>query len=135
MVQFEITKSPDPNVRNNFRFMSNSLTIGKKTGDLIIADTELKESHLMIEVIGSDLLLHPQKDVEFFLINGKRATSIRKLKVGEEVTIGKTVFKILGYEETTVLSKKIILGDKLAALVESDSSRLPVIDKLSKLSK
>jgi hypothetical protein len=135
MVQFEITKSPDPNVRNHFRFMSNSLTIGKKTGDLIIADTELKESHVMIEVIGRDLLLHPQKDVEYFLINGKRATSIRKLKVGEEVTIGKTILKILGFEETTVQSKKNILNDKLAALVDSDSSRLSVIDKLSKLSK
>ena len=135
MVQFEITKSPDPNVRNHFRFMSNSLTIGKKTGDLIIADSELKESHLMIEVIGKDLLFHPQRGVEFFLINGKRATSIRKLKVGEEVTFGQTVLKVLGFEETTVLSKKLILGNKLASLVESDSSRLPVIDKLSKLSK
>jgi hypothetical protein len=115
--------------------MSNSFTIGKKTGDLIIADSELKESHLMIEVIGKDLLLHPQRGVEFFLINGKRATSIRKLKIGEEVTFGQTVLKVLGFEETTVLSKKLILGDKLAALVESDSSRLPVIDKLSKLSK
>jgi hypothetical protein len=115
--------------------MSNSLTIGKKVGDLIIADTELKESHLMIEVIGKDLLLHPQKDVAFFLINGKRATSIRKLRIGEEITIGSTVLKILGFEETTVQSKKTILNDKLAALVDSDSSRLPVIDKLSKLSK
>ena len=135
MVQFEITKSPDPNVKNNFKFMSNSLMIGKKIGDLIIADTDLKESHVIIEVVGTDLLLHPQRDVEFFLINGKRATSIRKLRAGEEVTIGNTVLKIIGFEETTILTKKVILGDKLAALVDSDSCRLPVIDKLSKLSK
>ena len=135
MVQFEITKSPDPNVMNNFRFMSNSLTIGKKSGDLIIADIDLKESHVMIEVVGPDLLLHPQRGVEFFLINGKRATSIRKLRTGEEVTIGRTVLKIIGFEETTILTKKAILSDKLNALVEADSSRLTVIDKLSKLSK
>jgi hypothetical protein len=135
MIQFEITQSPDLNVKTIFKFMGNSIYLGRKQGDLLIDDPSLKEIHAMVEVVAQDLLLHPQKEVDHFLINGKRATSVRKLRANDFVTIGSTVLKILNFEETIIETKKAILDKKLAQLVETNSSRLPIIDQLSKMSK
>jgi hypothetical protein len=115
--------------------LKNELHLGKDNGDLFIADSELCSNHIMLEVQGTDLLIHPQRQVEHYLINGKRATAIRKLKVNDEVTIGKTIFRILDFSETTIESKKNILNQKLNKLIEEDSPRLAVIEKLNNLMK
>lgn len=104
-------------------------------GDLWINDNSLLTSHLMLEVIGKELLIHPQKGVEFFLINGKRASNIRKLKVNDKVSIGNTALKIIAFEETERASKKELLNNKLNKLIEENSSRLNVVEKLTKLMK
>jgi hypothetical protein len=89
----------------------------------------------MLEVIGNDLLVHPQKEVPFYLINGKRASAIRKLKVGDQITIGQTILQISVFAESEKESKKQILNEKLNQLIETSASRLSVIEALSKLMK
>lgn len=135
MIQIEITLSPDFNVLAPFKFYQNQLYVGRVHGDLHVRDPELLPSHIMLEVIGQELLIHPQQNVEFYLINSKRASQIRKLKIGDVVTIGKTNFKVLGFEETVVESKKDILNKKLNQLVQENSLRIPVIENLTKLTK
>lgn len=135
MIHLEFTISPDNNVLSAFKYFQNQIYIGRTNGDLWVQDNSLLPSHLMLEVIGNDLLIHPQKGVEFFLINGKRASVIRKLKINDLVTVGNTTFKILGFAETVRESKKDILNNKLNKLVEENSSRLPVIENLTKLMK
>jgi hypothetical protein len=135
MIQFEITTSPDKNVLSQFRYLQNLIYIGRTTGDLWIDDQDLLPSHLMIEVIGNELLVHPQKGVDFYLLNGKRASQIRKIKVNDQITIGKTVFKILSFSEIFHDSKKDILNQKLSQLIEANASRLTVVEKLTKLMK
>ena len=135
MIHFEITKSPDLNVISTFKYFKNEIYLGKNALDLNIVDSSLKKEHLLLEIPENDLLIHPQKDVEFYLLNGKRATSIRKLKVGDEIIIGNTHLKILGYEKTVNPSKKEILDKKLTKLIESNSQRISVIEKITKLMK
>ena len=89
----------------------------------------------MLEVVDQDVIVHPQKEVEFYLINGKRSTTPRKLRAGEIVTIGSTKVKLISFEETPAFSKKNILNQKLNELIENGSQKLPVIEALSKLSK
>ena len=89
----------------------------------------------MIEVVEKDLIIHPQKGVESYLIDGKRSSSIRKIKSGQVITIGSTKFKVLSFEETPVSSKKKILDEKLNRLLEANSPRLVVIEKLAKIMK
>jgi hypothetical protein len=132
MIQFEITSSPDENVVAPICFHKNQIYIGRSNGDLLIKDNEIRNSHLMIEVIGPELLIHPQKDVEFYLINSKRASVIRKLKVGDIVGIGKTIIKIIAFQETKRVTKKEILNEKLNKLIEENSLRLPAIESLTK---
>lgn len=135
MIHFEIVEGPDASVVQPFKFFQNQIYIGKKTGNLVIQDGELKATHIMIEVVGQDLLIHPQRDVEFYLLNGKRATTIRKLKPSDEITIGKTTLKVISFEETLTSSRKSLLTQKMNQLLEENSPKLPVIEKLSALSK
>lgn len=89
----------------------------------------------MLEVVENDLLIHPQQNVEAYLINGKRSTSVRKIKTGDMISIGQTQFKILSFNESFKLSKKELLSKKLNALVEENSSRLKVIESMNLKSK
>lgn len=132
MIQIEITQSPDLNVVSTFKYFQNQIYLGMSTGDLWIKDNELSASHVMLEVIGNELLIHPQRGVEFYLINGKRASVIRKLKPNDQVLIGKTTFKVLGFEDTVRDNKKTILNKKLSHLVDTNSPRLPVIESLTR---
>lgn len=135
MIEFEIVEGPDTDVRSTFKYHRNQVYLGYSSGDLFIKDKALKPSHLMIEAIGPDLLVHPQKDVEHYLINGKRATTIRKIKIGDKLSIGQTVLKILSFEETVHRTKKEVLDEKLTKLLDENSSKLPVIEAISKLMK
>lgn len=135
MIQFKITCSPDQNVINNFTFFQNQIYIGHARGNLRIIDPKLNKSHVMIEVIEKDLIIHPQKDVSHYLINGKRATQVRKIKAGDTITLGDTVLEILSFEVTVVPGKKEILDTKMKKLMKENSSRLLVVEELMKLSK
>lgn len=135
MIHIQIVQSPDNNILTEFRYFQNQLYVGRSTGELWIQDKDLFASHIMLEVIGKDLLIHPQRGVEFYLLNGKRASAIRKLKTNDQVTIGHTIIKVLGFEETIRESKKDILNQKLNQLIEDNSQRLNVVESLTKLMK
>lgn len=135
MIHFEITDSPDLNVKTDFKFHRNQVYLGRRADDLCIVDPGLRDSHLLIEVPEKDLLIHPQRDVEFYLLNGKRSTSIRRAKVGDVITIGNTSIKILGYQHEEVSTKKDVLKQKLDQLLEANSPRLGVIEKITELMK
>ncbi len=135
MIALDVIETPDANIRTQFRFFKNELYFGRKNGDLKIEDNSIQPSHLMIEILENELLVHPQKGVEFFLINGKRATSIRKIKKGDVIGFGKTSVKITDFQSTPDRSKKTVLNEKLNLLMESDSPRMPVIEKISEMMK
>jgi hypothetical protein len=133
MINIEFIESPDLDVIAPFKYFQNQIYIGRTVGDLWVNDNDLLPAHIFLEVIGSDLLIHPQKDVEYYLLNGKRASSIRKLKVNDVIRIGKTIFKILNFSETITESKQEILDKKLDKLISENSLCLPVIESLTKL--
>lgn len=135
MIHLEILSSPDKNVETQFQFFQNEIYVGHSSGNLHIKDSELKASHMMIEVVEKDLIIHPQKEVESYLIDGKRASNVRKIKMNQKITVGKTTFKVVNFEETNFPSKKTILDQKLSQLVEESSPRLGAIEKLAKLMK
>lgn len=135
MIEFKILQGPDENVISSYKFFQNQIYLGRTSGDLQINDNNLYQSHAMLEVIGKELLIHPQRGVEFYLINGKRASTVRKLKIGDQVTLGETIFKVISFQETETVSKKNILNSRLNELIEEGSSRLSVIEALTKLMK
>lgn len=135
MISFQITNSPDLNVMRSFTFHQNLIYLGSKRGNLSINDPGVLESHLMIEVIGPILQVHPQTHVDHYLLNDKRSTEIRKLKIGDSLTIGETRLKILAFEETRDESKKEFLNRKMNELMSSRSKKLDLIEELAQLSR
>jgi hypothetical protein len=135
MIQFDISKSPDQNVLHRFQFFQNMIYIGKHAEHLHINDPALADIHVMIEVVDKDLLIHPQKDIGSYLIDGKRASNVRKIRSGQSICIGSTELKIVSFEFTNFSSKKEILDHKLSQLIESDSPRMQVIEQLANLMK
>ena len=135
MIQFEIIKSPDSNIVSKSEFFQNMIYLGRTKGNIIISDPSLLDSHIMIEVVNKDLIIHPQKNVDFYLIDGKRSSSVRKIKTDQVITIGQTSFKVTSFEETLFKSKKNTLDEKLNALIEANSTRLAIIEELAKMMK
>lgn len=135
MIQFEITESPDQDVVGDYHLFKNEIYLGTLLTDIIIKDPEIRKSHAFIEVVENVLLFHPQKDVPFYLLNGKRALTIRKLKVGDMVQVGKTKIKIIGFNLSANTSRKEILDNKLQQFINQQDARLEVIEKLGKLMK
>ncbi len=135
MIHLEITSGPDQNAMSSYQYFQNQIYLGRSSGDLHINDKNILPAHVMLEVIEKDLIIHPQKGVEFFLLNGKRASAIRKLKPNDSITIGETTIKIIQFEETVILNKKDILDTKLDSLINQNSPRLNVVEKLTKLMK
>ena len=135
MIQLEVIESPDNNNIQKFTFFQNQIYLGKKIGNLWINDEELHSPHIMLEVIENQLLVHPMKETSFYLINGKRASNIRKLKINDQVTIGKTTIKLLEFSLTEKRSKKIVLTSKLDKLIQENSEKLLVIETLSRMMK
>ena len=135
MIQLEILSGPDRNALGNFQYFQNEIYLGRTSGDLRIQDPQVLESHLMIEIVESDLIIHPQKKVEFYLIDGKRASTIRKIKAGQKITIGGTTFKIINFSFNEMPSKKVILDLKLNELSDINSPKLGVVEKLAKMMK
>lgn len=135
MIQLEIIKSPDKDVEMNFQFFQNEIYLGHTKGNLQIKDSELLASHLLIEVVEKDLIVHPQKNVSSYLIDGKRSSTVRKINANQIITVGQTSFKVTNFEETQFPSKKAILDQKLAKLADENSPRMVVIEKLAKMMK
>jgi hypothetical protein len=135
MILLEITTSPDKNVLNKFEFFQNQLYLGKNSVSLNINDPGLRDTHIMLEVVQNDLILHPQVGVETYLIDGKRASTVRKIKPYQVITIGATSLRVLSYQETVFKTKKSILNEKLNKLIEENSPRLAVIEKLGRMMK
>lgn len=132
MIQFEVVQSPDLNAKSVFKFYKNQVYLGKNSGDLHIHDLQLQSSHLILEVIGLELVVHPQKNVTSILINGKRATTVRKIKALDTIGIGNTLIKILSFEDTPLMSKKQVLDAKLNDLMNQNSPRIAIVEKITK---
>ena len=135
MIQFEIVESPDQDVIGDYHLFKNEIYLGTLLTDIIIHDPEIRKSHAFIEVVDNVLLFHPQKDVPFYLLNGTRALTIRKLKAGDVVQMGKTKIKIIGFSFSPSTSRKEILDSKLQHFMNQHDPRLEVIEKLGQLMK
>lgn len=135
MIEIQLIDGPDEKVKGTYKFFQNQVYLGRRGSTMHIQDPALAESHLMIEVVEGDLIVHPQAGVEFYLIDGKRAASIRKIRPGQVLTIGRTQLAILSFEQTNFATKKSILDAKLAQLIEQNDLKLNAIEVLAKAMK
>jgi len=132
MIQFKILDSNDFTAIGFYEFHFNMIYLGRKAEHLSINDPDLRENHLIIESIEDYLVVHPQKEVENFLLNQKRASGLKKIKIHDVIQIGSTKIEILDFKFEEVPTKKKILDEKFKHLMTQDSPLLPIIEDLSK---
>lgn len=135
MILLEILSSPDKTILTKFEFHQNQIYIGRNCPTLNIADPGLLDSHALIEVIENELIFHPQAGVSSYLIDGKRASNVRKIKAFQTISIANTNLRVLQFKETEFPSKKSILDEKLAKLLEEKSPRIQVVEQLGRMMK
>lgn len=135
MIQFSIVESPDQDIIGDYHLFKNEIYLGTTLTDIIIHDSEIMKSHAFMEVVEDKLLFHPQRGVPFYLLNGKRALTIRKLKAQDIIQIGKTKIKINHFEFTPYKKRKDILDEKLQQIIDQQDPRLEVIEKLGQMMK
>lgn len=130
MLAIEVLSCPDPEYEGVWKFHQNQIYLGYPEGDIAPALAELPSFAFLIEVLPNLIQGTPHPAVDHWLLNGKRATRPRRLRLGDVIAVHGVQIKILDAAVDEFVSRKSILDSKLQALVESNSSVLPVIKAL-----
>lgn len=131
MIQLTVNSSKDINKVGTVTFNKNLIYVGNDhLCDLFICEENLLSNHLIVEIVENKMIIHPHKDIEFFLVNGKRSTGHKFVNVGNKVKIGETEFSIDNFVETTYSSVKDNLNKLTDELIKSESPLLDVIQKI-----
>jgi hypothetical protein len=95
MIAINIEQSNENDKKGEYTFHKNLIYIGRDTGsDLYLEDLKLNMNHLFIEVIDSKILCHLSKNTKFILINGKRTTGYKEIKLGDKIKVGDCIFSV-----------------------------------------
>jgi hypothetical protein len=130
MIEVQITNCPDPDFQGTWKFYKNQIYLGFPEGD-ISPEGELPSFGFMIEVLPDFLQAHPNPNVEFWLLNGKRASKPRKIKIGDTLQVGNIIFKVTEAKFQEFQTKKQILDKNLKALIAEDAPILGLIQLLN----
>ncbi|GEM_PF-1233013 len=133
MIKIECLKTPDTNALGLFEYGQNMIYLGRKETDFMLQDLSWPQNAMFFEVVEDKFYIHPQKSLDFFLINGKRCTGVKKIKRNEIITIGETEIKLIDYSFSIFESKKKILDQKLKSIVETNSPKLDVVRQLTEI--
>ncbi|MBY0516156.1 MAG: hypothetical protein K2P81_04570 [Bacteriovoracaceae bacterium] len=130
MLEITVLKSEDPDFEGVWSFQKNQIYFGHPDGD--IAPSGLPNSFtFMLEVLPEFLQVHPHPDLEFWLLNGKRASKGRKVKIGDNIQVQNIEFKITAAKFQEFKTKKQILDMKLKQLISTEAPILNLIQLLN----
>lgn len=131
MIKIQCQETPDTNAIGIYEYGQNMIYLGRKNTDFILNDLSLPENAMFFEVIDTYFYIHPQKSLEYFLVNGKRCTGVKKVKREDTITIGQTKIKLLDFSLSVYASKKQVLDQKLGEIVQTNSPKLDMVRKLT----
>lgn len=128
MFKITILASEDNDKIGQFTFYKNLIYVGNhKSCDLYINDKDIIPNHIFIEIIGSKMLIHPNKDVDHILVSGKRTTGHKYTEIGQEIKIGSTVFRIDLFGLTTIEPSKNELNKLTEQIIENNPKVLKIL--------
>ena len=88
--------------------------------DLFIPADGILNNHIFLEVVDSKLLAHLGRETEFILINGKRTTSFKTLKIGDLISLNSLSFKIQNFSLSASGSISDFLKERVAQVKENE---------------
>ena len=131
MIIIEVLKCTNLESTGEYSFYKNLVYIGSShKADLLFNDSNLFPTHLFLEVIDNKLLIHPNKDLDFFLIDGKRTTSIKYVKVGQQVSFSDYIVQIKYFTHTHLEDLRSYLNNKTDEMIKNNPRKLELISKI-----
>lgn len=135
MLVVEILDCPDPEFLGEWRFHKNQIQLGFPEGDISPDVAGLPSYGFMLETYPDLIQGTPHPDLGHWLLNGKRATRPRRLRLGDTISVAGIKLRIKEAVPEEFHSRKSILDGKLQALLSSESKLLPLIKLLKDLTK
>lgn len=129
MLKIKILNSPDSEILGERETFKNLISIGNQIGDLIIRDPDIVDYHLSFECNPDGLILHLNKDISHFHLNGKKTSGIISINNSDQIKIGATTFEIIDFSHTPKYSRKEQLETAIQKLIAQDA---PVLEVLAK---
>lgn len=133
MIKIQCLESPDNNAIGTYEYGQNMIYLGRKNTDFILNDLSLPENAMFFEIIEKNFYIHPQKSLDYFLVNGKRCTGVKKIKREDTVTVGATKIKLIDFSASIYSTKKQVLDQKLGEIVQTNSPKLEMVRKLTEV--
>jgi hypothetical protein len=131
MIHLEITKSNNSDHLGEYQFHKDLIYIGSNlSADIYLPEKEILTNHLFIEVVEGKLLVHPSREADFFLVDGKRTTSVRYIKINQKISVGETEILIKSFSVSPMVSLREKLNEKTDQLINAKSDMLDLIAKL-----
>ena len=133
MIQIEVLDCPNEDYLGRYLLHKNLVCLGSnREADLRLEDPQLKRNHLLFEIVNDQLLVHLNKGQEFLHVNGKRTTSFKFLKEGDEIAVGGSRIKIQSCQFTSVITKREVLNRNTDELIKEASPLLDFIKELQR---
>ena len=133
MIKLEVLESPNADYLGEYVFFKNLIYVGSNIdADLYLEDKAASSNHIFIEIVDGQLLAHLGKDAKSFWVDGKLTTKFKFLHPGNILKAGETKFKILGFENSKICTKREILNKNTDELIQSNSPLLGYIKELQK---
>jgi pSer/pThr/pTyr-binding forkhead associated (FHA) protein len=79
--------------------ISNSVTIGRSAGEILLEDTEVSGRHCTVQMNSGELIIIDHSSRNGTFLNGRRVDRNR-LRAGDTLQIGQSVFRIVEWPET-----------------------------------
>lgn len=134
MISIEVLKSKNSDQLSETIFYKNIIYIGcGPQEDVLIEDKRVKKNLFFIEVVENKLLIHPHKELDYFLIDGKRTTSVKYIQVNQIIGVYDFEFKINNFIYTDFNDLKTLLNNKTDELIESNSDKIELISQIEEL--
>lgn len=91
-IRLEVIDGPDKGKK--FSFRKSQITIGRKSSDIVLNDTDISRSHALIEVFSPKSTFIRDLDSTNGTFLNKKKIKVEKLKSGDEISVGNSVLCI-----------------------------------------
>ena len=135
MLVVEIIACPDPEFLGEWRFHKNQIHLGFPEGDISPDVEGLPSFAFMIETLDGQAQGTPHPDLTHWLLNGKRATRPRRLRVGDMINVAGVKIRLKEASPEVYTSRKSILDARLQQLLSEEAPLLSLIKVLKEKTK
>jgi hypothetical protein len=132
MIIVEIIEANSEDHLGKYDFHKNILYFGKNhDAEFYLPHSNLINNHIFIEIVENKLIVQLHKDVDFILVNKKRTTQFKHIKIGDILQLSDIKFRVLSFSTTENLNKNQFLSKRIKDIQENEPELMALVSSLS----